>query len=112
MNISFNNIDSFVPIADVSIPTAARMIIRGNEYVVEYSLYFALPTSDAKIPEITEVMVDTIRDLDEWAFDALGLSEEESIRRENDRDQMYAEAEAMLAEYYNCKSVEKNLHEN
>jgi hypothetical protein len=82
----------------------AVITVDGEDHTVDYLIMIHMDGVDTSVPTITEILVEGIFALDDYAF-ASNLPEEEQERRYDKRDHVYKTVSEILSEYYKVKEV-------
>jgi hypothetical protein len=80
----------------------ANITLDGEEYNIQYQVIIRMENGDCATPKVSEVNIEGIPDLDDYTY-APNLSDEETERRLDNRDDVYSRVKALLNLHYGVK---------
>ena len=86
----------------------ANLTINGQEHRIFYMIIFMMKGNADRYPTITEIVIESIPDLDDYTY-AANLSDEECERRQVKRDEVYEAAKEIFNKYYNVESTQAKM---
>ena len=98
MSINFTTTDRYNE-TECYMCRSAKIMVEDGPYEVDYQVIITMTDPSGTIPKITEVHIEQIPDLDDYAFGP-GLSEDEEDRRQRKRDMVYDVAQQLLNAHY------------